>query len=124
MVIVDLVFMLLVIFGYPYVVYKLLKLKQYGFGTIGIGAQHWILNIILLLAPHPMCIGSGYEPIREVFIASQFAFWVPVLIIRYWRKAFTRMDRIWVRGAYPLVFIGFYISIYIYADVFRDYLIE
>ncbi len=122
MIIVILVVGFVVIFGYPYFAHKFLKLREYGFGVVGIGAQHWVLNAMLFLAPHSMCT-SYYEPTREVFIASQLAFWIPVLIMRYWRKVFTRIDRIWVRGGYPFVFLGLYSSIYIYIDVVRGSLV-
>jgi len=86
---------LVVVLAYPYVAYKLLKLKNYNFGLAGIAIQHWAFNTILFIAPVSVC-GNFYQPIREVFVATQFAYWIPVLIMRYWRQKFTRIDRVWV----------------------------
>jgi hypothetical protein len=107
------------IFGYPYVAYKLLKLKSYGFGLKEVAIQHWLFNFILLLMPVSLCI-VHIQPIGEVFIASQFAYWLPVLIMRYWRIKFTYIDRIWVRSAYPLIYLVFFVSLFLYIELYRN----
>jgi hypothetical protein len=113
------VLILVLIFGYPYAAYKLLVLNKFGFGLKEVALQHWVLNFILALVPVTLCAGR-YLPIGEVSIASQFAYWLPVLLMRYWRVKFTRIDRIWVRIAYPLIYLVFFISILVFVEMALD----
>jgi hypothetical protein len=113
------ILILLLIIIYPYVAYKILDLEKYGIGLNEVAIQHWVFNIILVLMPVGLCL-DHYQPIWEVFIASQCAYWFPVLIIRYWRNTFTYTDRIWIKLAYSLIYIIFFISIYLLSELYSN----
>ncbi|SMF17159.1 hypothetical protein SAMN02745866_01120 [Alteromonadaceae bacterium Bs31] len=109
---------LLFVYLYPYIFYRCLKLKRYNLTFSGIAIQHWVLNTVLVVLPTSVCAHT-YQPTLEVSIATQAAYWIPVCIMRYIRKGFTFVDRIWVYAAYPFIFVLLYGSIYLYIDLLR-----
>lgn len=104
-------------FAYPYCLYRLCSLNRFGLNS-ALLIPHWVFNILFLSSLSIACLDS-YSPTREVFLATQLAYWLPIAIMRYYRRNFTVADRFWIYGAYPFVFIALNASIYLYIDAYR-----
>lgn len=111
---------LLIYIFYPYLLYRLLKLKRYGFSPVSVLVQHLLTFLIFVFFGFQMaCCGCSYKPVLETLLATLVGYWLPIFIMRYWRRGFTKFDRVWVKAFCPILYLYFYGFIYLCIEIYQ-----
>ena len=107
-----LIALLVALFVYPVLFYRLLGMKRFGFDLLDVCISHWSVIILLIFMPAGHRMGPSFDDYS--FFAANAIYWINVGIIIFHRKIFTFMDEIWVWFSYPILLFICPIAVYTY----------